>query len=73
MRPVYPGRRFKTRHFVTRHAKAVDLKIYPKTQVVYRGGDIVVQCRDEGNLRAEVYWARLDGKPLPPDRAFDNR
>ena len=73
MRPLYPRRRPKFRPFVTRHAKTIDLRIYPKSQVVYRGGDIVIQCRDEGNLRADVYWARLDGKPLPQERAFDNR
>ena len=49
------------------------MRIYPKSQVVYRGGDIVIQCRDEGDVRADVYWARLDGNTLPQGRSFDNR
>lgn len=35
-------------------------KTSPVRQVVIVGNDVVVQCRDEGDERAEVYWTRDD-------------
>ena len=48
-------------------AQVVDvrLRVYPKFQGVEKGQDAVLQCRDEGFERSEVYWRRLDGKKLP--------
>ena len=34
-------------------------------QTVFSGHDVVLQCRDEGDERAEVVWSRDDGVPLP--------
>lgn len=42
-----------------------NLKVYPQVQEVYEGHDVVLQCRDEGDLRAPVVWKRPNGKPLP--------
>ena len=41
------------------------VKVYPKTQSVYKNSDVVIQCRDEGFSRSEVKWVRLDGGPMP--------
>ena len=46
------------RNKVTRSSKALKLKIYPVNQEVYETGDVVIQCRDEGDLRAKVYWEK---------------
>ena len=43
---------------VTRSLKALKLKVYPPSQEVYETGDVVIQCRDEGELRADVYWEK---------------
>ena len=43
----------------------LDLKVYPPTQSVYKHSDVVLQCRDEGEIRSQVQWVRADGKPLP--------
>ena len=32
--------------------------MYPPTQEVYETGDVVIQCRDEGAIRAHVYWEK---------------
>ena len=42
------------------------LKVYPPHQTVEAGQDVVVQCRDEGELRSKVSWQRTDRAPLPP-------
>ncbi len=34
-------------------------------QTVLSGHDVVLQCRDEGDERAEVFWSRDDGVPIP--------
>ena len=68
-----PRRRFgRGRHMVARHTKMIRLQVYPKTQRVLEGGDIVVQCRDEGDLRSDVYWVRSSGRKLPKN-AVDHR
>ena len=43
----------------------LDLKVYPPVQSVYKHSDVVIQCRDEGEIRSQVKWVRADGKPLP--------
>ena len=43
----------------------LNLKVYPPTQSVYKHSDVVLQCRDEGEIRSQVKWVRADGKPLP--------
>ena len=43
----------------------LDLKVYPPTQSVFKHSDVVLQCRDEGEIRSPVKWVRADGKPLP--------
>lgn len=40
------------------------LRVYPESQWIYEGHDAVLQCRDEGELRAKVRWSRKDGEPL---------
>ncbi|XP_048508165.1 basement membrane-specific heparan sulfate proteoglycan core protein isoform X9 [Athalia rosae] len=50
---------------------ALNLKTYPPDQVIKekpatQGREVVIQCRDEGPLRAKVHWIREDGAPLPP-------
>ena len=41
------------------------LKIYPEKQSVFKNSDVVLQCRDEGDLRAEVEWVREFGEKMP--------
>ncbi|KAJ8950523.1 hypothetical protein NQ318_015267 [Aromia moschata] len=48
----------------------LDLKTYPNAQDIkettYKyDREVVFQCRDEGPLRAKVYWSRPNGEPLP--------
>ena len=40
------------------------IRVYPEFQWIYEGNDVVIQCRDEGILRADVLWKRKDGAPL---------
>ena len=47
---------------VTRSLKALKLKVYPPSQEVYETGDVVIQCRDEGELRVDVYWEKATDK-----------
>ena len=47
---------------VTRSLKSLNLKVYPSNQEVYETGDVVIQCRDEGELRVDVYWEKATGK-----------
>ncbi|XP_075211994.1 terribly reduced optic lobes isoform X4 [Lycorma delicatula] len=42
------------------------LKTYPDEQTIKEGREVVIQCRDEGPLRARVHWVRGNGLPLPP-------
>ena len=61
---------------VTRSLKSLKLKVYPPSQEVYETGDVVIQCRDEGELRADVYWEKAtiktDSTPSKlPHGAFD--
>ncbi|XP_028137681.2 basement membrane-specific heparan sulfate proteoglycan core protein isoform X7 [Diabrotica virgifera virgifera] len=49
----------------------LNLKTYPssteeKEHVYKTGQEVVLTCRDEGQTRAQVYWARANGAPLPP-------
>ena len=37
------------------------VRVYPKSQSVYKKTDVVIQCRDEGYLRSKVKWSRIDG------------
>jgi len=38
------------------------------------GNEVVFQCRDEGQLRAQVRWVRGNGLPLPPgSRDYNGR
>ena len=30
-----------------------------------QGHDVVIQCRDEGRMRRDVYWTREGGQALP--------
>ena len=46
----------------------IRLAVYPAWQTVEVGQDVVVQCRDEGDLRTRVGWARAgpgQGGQLP--------
>ena len=36
----------------------VRVKVYSAQQTVLEGQDVVVQCRDEGDLRTRVIWHR---------------
>ena len=36
------------------------VRVYPKSQSVYKKTDVVIQCRDEGYLRSKVKWSRID-------------
>ena len=47
---------------VTRSLKSLKLRVYPPSQEVYETGDVVIQCRDEGELRADVYWEKASSK-----------
>ena len=47
---------------VTRSTRFLNLKVYPPNQEVYETGDVVVQCRDEGSLRVDVYWEKAASK-----------
>jgi hypothetical protein len=48
----------------------LDLKVYPEEQLVYKNADVVLQCRDEGEKRADVVWSRADGQKLPKNAKF---
>ena len=37
------------------------VRVYPGSQWVFEGNDVVIQCRDEGDLRAPVVWKKADG------------
>ena len=52
---------------VTRSLKLLNLKVYPPNQKVYEGGDVVIQCRDEGDLRVDVYWEKAVNKRIAKD------
>ena len=45
------------------------MRVYPESQWVYAGNDAVLQCRDEGDLRAEVEWMRNGGRELNKKRS----
>ena len=38
-------------------------KIYAFSML--QGHDVVIQCRDEGRMRRDVYWTREGGRALP--------
>ena len=52
--------------------EVVVVRVYPPHQTVRPGQDVVIQCRDEGELRTRVSWTRSDGDPLPPS-SFQSR
>ena len=43
----------------------VSVQTYPLSQTLLVGYDAVLQCRDEGQLRREVFWQRGGGRQLP--------
>ena len=43
----------------------VSVQTYPRRQTVLRGQDVVIQCRDEGSQRRDVFWQREEGRQLP--------
>ena len=43
----------------------VSVQTYPRSQTLLVGYDAVLQCRDEGQLRSEVFWQRGGGRQLP--------
>ena len=43
----------------------VSVQTYPLSQTLLVGYDAVLQCRDEGQLRREVFWQREGGRNLP--------
>ena len=43
----------------------VSVQTYPRTQTLLVGYDAVLQCRDEGILRRDVFWQREGGRQLP--------
>ena len=43
----------------------VSVQTYPRHQTLLVGYDAVLQCRDEGLLRREVFWQRRGGRQLP--------
>ena len=47
-------------------SRLVSVQTYPRTQTLLVGYDAVLQCRDEGRLRKEVFWQREGGRQLPP-------
>ena len=49
----------------TQKPSLFNVRVYPDTQWVYGGNDAVIQCRDEGDLRAAVAWRTKDGRALP--------
>ncbi|XP_072390118.1 basement membrane-specific heparan sulfate proteoglycan core protein isoform X27 [Diabrotica undecimpunctata] len=44
----------------------LNLKTYPSSTEEKERQEVVLTCRDEGQTRAQVYWARANGAPLPP-------
>jgi hypothetical protein len=48
------------------------VRVYPESQWVYEGNDAVLQCRDEGDLRAAVAWKRNDGKNMSKRAVMDD-
>eukprot|EP00092_Neocalanus_flemingeri_P029036 GFUD01031522.1.p1 GENE.GFUD01031522.1~~GFUD01031522.1.p1 ORF type:complete len:2660 (+),score=730.01 GFUD01031522.1:322-8301(+) len=49
--------------------RLVSVQTYPQTQTLLEGYDAVLQCRDEGRLRRDVFWQREGGKHLPAHSA----
>ncbi|XP_076269824.1 terribly reduced optic lobes isoform X47 [Rhynchophorus ferrugineus] len=52
-------------------AQGLQLKTYPNQQEIRENKfkldrEVVFRCRDEGPIRASVYWKRPDDLPLPP-------
>ena len=45
--------------------RLVSVQTYPRTQTLLVGYDAVLQCRDEGRLRRDVFWQRGGGRELP--------
>jgi len=52
--------------------RRVSVRAYPGTQTVLAGHDVVIQCRDEGRMRREVYWSREGGMPLPQTATMED-
>merc|ERR1712203_880572 len=52
--------------------RRVSVRAYPGTQTVLAGHDVVIQCRDEGRMRREVYWSREGGLPLPQTASMED-
>ena len=45
----------------------VSVQTYPRLQTLLVGYDAVLQCRDEGILRRDVFWQREGGRQLSGD------
>lgn len=60
-RPIIPNGQAKR----STPAPIFDVHVYPARQEVLAGHDVVLQCRDEGDARAEVHWTRHKGTSLP--------
>ena len=43
----------------------VKVAVYPKFQIINRGQDAIMQCRDEGETRSSVVWRRKNHSHLP--------
>jgi len=52
--------------------RAVSVRAYPGTQTVLEGHDVVIQCRDEGRMRRDVYWTREGGRALPKTATMED-
>ena len=46
--------------------------IFPWYILLLQGHDVVIQCRDEGRMRRDVYWSREGGMPLPQTATMVN-
>ncbi|XP_058809308.1 basement membrane-specific heparan sulfate proteoglycan core protein-like isoform X2 [Phymastichus coffea] len=50
----------------------LDIRVYPVDQIIKERSEVVIQCRDEGPLRARIRWVRGNGQPLPPGSSTVN-
>jgi len=60
-RPSYYGNHYQAFYSLP----DVNIKVYPETQDIFEGQEVVIRCRDEGSKRLPVKWSRTDGKMLP--------
>ena len=58
---VFPPPNLKISNLI-KISPRLNVQVYPKVQRVLKNRDVVMDCRDEGELRAEVMWRRPQGR-----------